>query len=105
SKKAESNQLLIENQPNNYLESTNSILNSDKCISNPNPIANNTSKEKNLKEYVSNQMANQHQSQSIFAESSSNSLILCNNEPPIIVNESLNKDLDNNLDQTQTIQQ
>ncbi|CAG8842196.1 18381_t:CDS:2, partial [Gigaspora margarita] len=94
-KKAESNQLLIEDQPNNYPESTNSILNSEEYISNPNPIANNISKEKTSKENFSNQMADQHQSQSIFAESSSNSLILCNNEPPIIVNESLNKDLDN----------
>ncbi|CAG8857338.1 20044_t:CDS:1, partial [Gigaspora margarita] len=68
----ESNQPLIEDQPNNYLESTN-----------PNPIANNISKERNPKEYFSNQ-TDQHQSQSIFAESNSNSLILCNNEPPII---------------------
>ncbi|CAG8845482.1 31926_t:CDS:2, partial [Gigaspora margarita] len=104
-KKAVSNQPLIEDQPNNYPESTNSILNSEECILNPNPIANNISKEKNPKEYSSNQTADQHQSQSIFAESSSSSLILCNNEPPIIVNESLNKDLDKDLDQTQTIQQ
>ncbi|CAG8532699.1 14207_t:CDS:2 [Gigaspora rosea] len=52
---------MYEDQPNP--ESTNSILNSEECISNS--IANN--------------MVDQHQSQSIFAESSSNSLILCNN--------------------------
>ncbi|CAG8735376.1 21486_t:CDS:2, partial [Gigaspora rosea] len=78
-KKAESNQSLIE-------ESTNSILSSEEYISNSNSIANNISKDKNPKEYLSNQTADhQQQSQSIFAESSSNSLILCDNEPPIIV--------------------
>ncbi|CAG8599317.1 15491_t:CDS:2, partial [Dentiscutata heterogama] len=75
-KKAESNQSLIE-------ELTNSILSSEECISNSNSIANNISKDKNPKEYLSNQTADhQQQSQSI---SSSNSLILCDNEPPIIV--------------------
>ncbi|KAF0457498.1 hypothetical protein F8M41_001176 [Gigaspora margarita] len=82
-KKAESNQSLIEDLPNSCLKSTNFILNSEEYISNSNSIDNNISKDKNLKEYLSNQTADRQQSQSIFADSSSNSLILCDNEPPI----------------------
>ncbi|CAG8852098.1 35924_t:CDS:2, partial [Gigaspora margarita] len=59
-KKAESYQPLIEDQPNNYPESTNSILNSEECILNSNPITNNILKEKNPKENLSNQTADRH---------------------------------------------
>ncbi|CAG8735777.1 8627_t:CDS:2 [Gigaspora margarita] len=74
---------------------TEEFFTATRCYTN----ANNILKDKNSKE------SNQHQSQSIIAESSSNSLILCNKEPPMIVKESLNNDLDNNLDQIQAIQQ